>query len=263
MTFNSIKYEQRGAVAWITLHRPDAMNALSPELIEELDQALTSAEGDPAIRALAITGTPPAFCAGADLKFIGGEVGASFGDSLAAFLDRIGPVFNALEASPLPTIAAINGLALAGGLELVLCCDLVVAAERAKLGDAHANYGLLPGGGSSVRLPRKIGPTRAKYLLYTGEFLPAVDLVECGLVNRVVPDAALELTVQTIAEKIAAKSPLATARVKQLVADAVDQPLHSALRQEVNAVIVHTQSADIREGLAAFNEKRKPKFTGK
>jgi len=263
MQFNSIKYEQRGPVAWITLNRPDAMNALSPELIEELEQALNRAEDNPVIRALAITGAPPAFCAGADLKFIGGEVGASFGAALAAFLDRIAPVFNALEASPLPSIAAVNGLALAGGLELLLCCDLVVAAESAKLGDAHANYGLIPGGGGSVRLPRKIGPTRAKYLLYTGEFLPASDLVDCGLVNRVVPDTELEATVQAIGERIATKSPLATGRVKQLVADAFDQPLHSALRQEVNAVIVHTQSEDIREGLAAFNEKRKPKFTGK
>lgn len=263
MDFDVIKFEQRGAVAWITLHRPQAMNALSPSLVDELGRAIVLAEGDPAIRALAITGSPPAFCAGADLKFLGGEVGASFGAALEEFLQQIGTVFNALEDSSLPTIAAVNGLALAGGLELVLCCDLVVAAESAKIGDAHANYGLLPGGGGSIRLPRKIGPTRAKYLLFTGEFLPAADLVDCGLVNRVVPDAELETTVQRIAESIAAKSPLAIRRVKQLVDDAVDQPLHSALRQEVNAVIVHAQSQDIREGLAAFNDKRKPKFIGR
>ncbi len=263
MTRQETKYERRGPVAWLTLHRPDAMNALSPALVDELGQAVARAEGDPAVRALAITGSPSAFCAGADLKFIGGETGSSFGDALAAFLEQVGGLFNALESSPLPTIAAVNGLALAGGLELLLCCDLVVAAESARIGDAHANYGLLPGGGSSVRLPRKIGPTRAKYLLYTGEFIPASDLVECGLVNRVVPDDALEATVQEIAETIASKSPLSIRRVKQLVADAVDQPLHSALRQEINAGIVHTQSEDMREGLAAFNEKRKPKFTGK
>jgi enoyl-CoA hydratase/carnithine racemase len=263
MDFEVIKFERRGAVAWITLHRPRAMNALSPELVEELGRAVAFAEGDAAVRALVVTGSPPAFCAGADLKFIGGEVGASFGAALEVFVDQIGPVFNALEGSRLPTIAAVNGLALAGGLELVLCCDLVVAAESAKIGDAHANYGLLPGGGASVRLPRKIGPTRAKYLLYTGEFLPAADLVECGLVNRVVPDADLETAVQRIAESIAQKSPLSIRRVKRLVDDAVDQPLHSALRQEASAIIVHAQSQDMREGLAAFNEKRKPKFVGK
>lgn len=263
MAYETIKIEQRGGVAWITLQRPEAMNSLSPQLVEELAAALDQAERDPEVRALAITGSPPAFCAGADLKFIGSEVGVAFGDALAAFLERVGSVFNAIEDSPLPTIAAVNGLALAGGLELVLCCDLVVAAESAKIGDAHANYGLLPGGGSSARLPRKIGPTRAKYLLFTGDFLPAGDLVECGLVNRVVADDELESSVQEIAAKIASKSPLATRRVKQLVADAVDQPLHSALRQEISAITVHTQSADMREGLAAFNEKRQPNFSGK
>jgi enoyl-CoA hydratase/carnithine racemase len=263
MTGEVIKFEQRGPVAWITLNRPEAMNALSPDVVGELAQALEKAEVDPVVRALAITGSPPAFCAGADLKFLGGAADASFGDALGVFLEQISTVFNALENSPLPTIAAVNGLALAGGLELLLCCDLVIAAASAKIGDAHANYGLLPGGGSSVRLPRKIGPTRAKYLLYTGEFVLASDLVECGLVNRVVPDAELEATVQAIGETIAARSPLATRRVKQLVADALDQPLHSALRQEITMGIAHTQSEDMREGLAAFNEKRKPEFTGK
>ncbi|TDJ67765.1 MAG: enoyl-CoA hydratase/isomerase family protein [Proteobacteria bacterium] len=263
MKYEAIKFDRRGAVAWITLYRPQVLNALSPNLIDELGRAIALAEDDPAIRVLVITGSPPAFCAGADLKFIGSGIGESLGDGLASFLELLGSVFNALERSMLPTIAAVNGLALAGGLELVLCCDLVIAADSATLGDAHANYGLIPGGGSSIRLPRKIGPTRAKYLLYTGESLAASDLIDCGLVNRVVPDNALRSTVQEIAETIAAKSPLAIRRVKQLVNDAIDQPLLSALRQEINVGIVHTQSQDMREGLAAFKEKRKPKFVGR
>lgn len=258
-----IKFEQRGPVGWVTLNRPEAMNSLTPQLGKELGRALTQAEADVSVRALVITGAESAFCAGADLKFIGGESESTFSDALACFLDELSDVFNRIEASPLPTIAAVNGLALAGGLELVLCCDLVIAAESARIGDAHVNYGLLPGGGSSVRLPRKIGPTRAKYLLFTGTFLPAADFIDCGLVNQVVPDDALASTVQDVAENIATKSPLSIARIKQLVSDGTDQPLHSALRQEINMLIVHSQSHDMREGLAAFNEKRKPIFTGR
>src|SRR5690606_29889020 len=128
--------------------------------------------------------------AGADLKYVrrttqGDET------AVARFLDSVLGVMGRLEKFPKPTIAAVNGLALAGGLELVLCCDLVIAARSARLGDAHANFGLLPGGGSSVRLPRKIGPTRAKYLLFTGDFVPAEELVSSGLVNEVVDDAEL------------------------------------------------------------------------
>jgi len=263
MNDTTVIYEQRGPVGWITLNRPEAMNSLTPQLGKELGAALVAAESEKSVHALVITGAAPAFCAGADLKFVGGNTKASFGEALASFLDDLGAVFNAIEASPLPTIAAVNGLALAGGLELVLCCDLVVAAQTAKLGDAHVNFGLLPGGGSSIRLPRKIGPTRAKYLLYTGDFVPAPELVACGLVNDVVADEELETSVQTLASRIAAKSPLSISRIKQLVGDGADQPLQSALRQEINALIVHTQSDDMREGLAAFAEKRKPVFTGR
>ncbi len=260
---NPVMYATRDAVAWLTLNRPDAMNALSPDLGDALGEALARAEADPEINALVITGAGQAFCAGADLKFLRGENGSLSIDAFARFLDELGTVFNAIESSPLPTIAAVNGLALAGGLELVLCCDLVIAAESAKIGDAHANYGLIPGGGSSVRLPRKIGPTRAKYLLFSGEFVCAADLVECGLVNCVVSDDELNSAAQDLARRIASKSPLGISRMKQLVADGIDQPLHSALRQEANLLLVHARSEDMHEGLAAFNEKRAPQFSGR
>ena len=262
MDSSTVTYEQCDAVVWLKLNRPEAMNALNPDVAAALAAALARAESDPGVRALVVTGVGEAFCAGADLKFVGGADGASFDTEFPRFLDELGAVFNAIEASPLAVVAAVNGLALAGGLELVLCCDLVIAADSARLGDAHANYGLLPGGGSSVRLPRKIGPTRAKHLLFTGDFVPARALVDCGLVNEVVADDALESTVQALAMRIATKSPLTIARLKQLTADAADQPLHAALRQEKNTLVVHAQSADMREGLAAFNEKRKPVFSG-
>ena len=167
----SVISEIRGNAMWITLNRPDALNALTPAIISGINTALDKAPQSEA-RAVVLTGTGRAFCAGADLKFVRGEAGNDE-TALGRFLDTILLVMNRLETFPMPVIAALNGLTLAGGLELMLCCDLVIAARSARLGDAHANYGLLPGGGSSVRLPRKIGPTRAKYLLYTGEFVPA------------------------------------------------------------------------------------------
>ena len=168
-----------------------------------------------------------------------------------------------IESLPMPVIAAVNGLALAGGLELVLCCDLVLAAESARLGDAHANYGLLPGAGSSVRLPRKIGPTRAKHLLFTGELLPASALVEAGLVNRVVPDGELDAAAQKLGEALAEKSPLTLRAMKRLVDDGLEQPSQTALRLEQLALAAHLSSRDVREGLRAFREKRKPRFEGR
>ena len=182
---------------------------------------------------------------------------------MARFLESVLVVMARLETCPRPVIAALNGLTLAGGLELVLCCDLVLAARSAKIGDAHANFGLLPGGGSSVRLPRKIGPTRAKYLLYTGEFLPAEDLVAAGLVNEVVDDAGLVPAVERLVAKLAGKSPLVLRRMKALVDDGLEQPKSTALKLELLASELHTHSHDMKEGLAAFEEKRKPSFLGR
>lgn len=258
-----VSYQVRGRTAWIRIDRPDAMNALSPGVVAAFRDALERARSDDDVRALVVTGTGPAFCAGADLKAVGDMSGDEPGRNMRAFLVAAGRVFDGLEAFPKPTIAAVNGLALAGGLELVLCCDLVVAAESARLGDAHANYGLIPGGGGSVRLPRKVGPTMAKYLLFTGEFLPAADLVACGLVNEVVADEVLEDRIEALCDMIASKSPLGLARMKQLVHDGLDQPLATGIRLELLASEAHAHSHDVAEGLAAFQEKRPPNFIGR
>ncbi len=245
---------------WITLNRPDALNAITPAMVSGINAALDKAQ-QLDVRAVVLTGTGRAFCAGADLKFVRSEAGNEE-TALSRFLDTVLLVMNRLEAFPMPVIAALNGLTLAGGLELMLCCDLVVAARSAKLGDAHANYGLLPGGGGSVRLPRKIGSTRAKYLLYTGEFLPAEQLVAAGLVNEVVDDGLLIPATETLVAKLVSKSPLGLRRMKALVDDGLEQPSAIALRQELLASEVHARSYDLKEGLAAFEEKRKPRFTG-
>ncbi|MGE0826852.1 MAG: enoyl-CoA hydratase/isomerase family protein [Candidatus Binatia bacterium] len=252
----------RDTAAWITLNRPTAMNALTPGVLAGIDSALDEVAKLPEIRAVVFTGAGRAFSAGADLKFIRESSG---GDprALQNFLQAVYTVLNRVEHFPRPTIAAVNGLALAGGLELTLCCDLVVASESAKLGDAHANFGLIPGGGSSVRLPRKIGPTRAKYLMYTGEFFPARDLVAYGLVNEVVPDTELTSAIEKLVAKLANKSPVGLEKMKYLVDDGLNQPADTALRLELLAFDLHMNSEDVQEGLAAFEQKRTPQFKGR
>lgn len=257
---DAVVAEQRGAALWLRLNRPDALNALNPGITAGLHAGLDRAESDRGIRVVVLTGTGRAFCAGADLKFVR-EAGQSSGQQ-SLFLDQVGDLLNRIEAFPAPVIAAVNGLALAGGLETLLCCDIVIAAESAKLGDAHANYGLLPGGGASVRLPRKIGANYAKQLIFTGDFYPASDPIWTGLVNTVVPDDRLNDAVTELADTLAARSPLATARMKQLVNDGLEQPVPTGLRLELLASALHQHSHDMNEGLAAFTEKRTPNFTG-
>jgi enoyl-CoA hydratase/carnithine racemase len=258
---DAVLTEMRNGAMWITLNRPDALNAITPAVVEGINAALDRAVSEQA-HAIVLTGTGRAFCAGADLKYVRGESKHDTA-ALGSFLSTVLSVMDRLETFPAPVIAALNGLTLAGGLELMLCCDLVIAARSAKLGDAHANFGLLPGGGSSVRLPRKIGPTRAKYLLLTGEFLPAETFVAAGLVNEVVDDDALQAAAERLVSKLANKSPLVLRRMKALVDDGLEQPVSVALRQELLASEVHAYSHDMNEGLAAFEAKRKPKFTGR
>jgi enoyl-CoA hydratase len=255
--------EVLGHVAWLRLNRAEAMNALSARMLEALNTELDAVESDAAVRVVVLTGTGPAFCAGADLKGITAPDGSIDPAAVVAFVRGAGATIDRLPALRKPVIAAVNGLALAGGLELVLACDLVIAAQSAKLGDAHANYGLLPGAGGAARLARVVGPRVAKYLAFTGEFLPAADLVPFGLVNEVVPDDQLEHRASQLAERLASKSPLGLAHMKQLIDDGLEQPLDTALRLEHLAMATHAHSADMQEGLAAFREKRTPRYAGR
>lgn len=251
--------EIRKGAMWIRLNRSHAMNALTPEVLQGIDQALNEAQDCADVMSVVLIGSGRAFCAGADLKYVKAEAGQN---GTNAFLENVLAIMNRVERFPKPVIAALNGITLAGGLELVLCCDLVIAARSAKIGDAHANYGLLPGGGGSVRLPRVVGSARAKYLLFTGDFVDAAELVEAGLVNKVVDDDQLESATQAVVDKIATKSPLGLRRMKALVDDGLQQSMDTALRLELLVCELHQHSADLHEGLAAFNEKRIPRFTG-
>ncbi|GAA4338312.1 enoyl-CoA hydratase/isomerase family protein [Variovorax defluvii] len=255
--------ERRGAAAWLRLNRPETLNCLSPQMLAEFDIALWAIEQDRTLRCVVLTAAGRAFSVGGDLKALQEFAGAPDPAAAAsAYSDSISRLLARLEALPIPVIAAIDGMALAGGLEIALCCDLVVASERAVFGDAHANYGLLPGAGGSVRLPRKIGPNRAKYLMYTGATVPASLMRDWGLVHSVVAPERLEHEVQALTDSLSGKSPLGLARMKHLVDNGLDLPLDQALRAEQAVVLAHNSSHDRNEGLAAFAARREPVFNG-
>jgi len=261
---SSIGLERRGPVAWLTLRRPAAMNSLDGGMVAALTAALKEIEADSASRVVVVTGEGRAFCAGGDLKAVKARAGDSDPEAAAdRFIADVQALMLRLERFPRPTIACVNGLAVGGGLELLLCCDLVIARRGAKIGDGHANFGLLPGGGGSARLPRRIGAARAKLLMFTGDMLPAEELLAWGLVDRVAEPEALEEAVQAVAEKIGAKSPLGLARMKRLVDDSRDLSLDEALARERAVMADHRSSFDRAEGLAAFAAKRPPRFEGR
>lgn len=261
MTYQTIVYEKKNQTAWIYLNRSKEMNSLSKNLIIELLEVIQEVEEDESIRVVVLSGKGKAFCAGADLKELLADL-EKRPDGDKRLLDYAGELFERLNYLSKPLIAALNGITCAGGLELAMTADIVFASEIAKIGDAHSNFGVLPGGGGAVRLPRKIGINRAKYLLFTGDFISAQQMKEYGFVNEVVPADELEGFVQKIADKISAKSPLVLSEMKKLVMDGLEQPLDIALRQELLSLKNHTRSYDFHEGLSAFSEKRTPNFKG-
>ncbi|NMO05140.1 enoyl-CoA hydratase/isomerase family protein [Gordonia sp. TBRC 11910] len=248
-----------GSTAVLRLNRPSSMNALSARLISELDDHLADIETDSS-RVVVLTGTGRAFCAGADLKELlgpGGDVDAA---AMLAFERRGAAVFSRLAALPLPVIVAINGLTMAGGLELALHGDIIVADEDARIGDGHIGYGMVPGAGGGIRLARAIGRGRAKYLAFTGALLSATQCLDYGLVQEVTPAGELDTRCADLAAQLAERSPSALRLFKTAIDDGMDQPLATAHRLEHLLTAEHLLSGDVDEGLRAFREKRAPNF---
>ncbi len=258
MDFQTITYATGEGIARVTLNRPDRLNAISPELLQDLDRACDAVEADPAVRVVTLTAAGRTFCAGADLRAVR-ELSPD-PQRWGAFMGRWHRVFDRIEALALPVIAGVHGLALAGGLELLLVADLVVADEGARIGDQHANFGLVAGGGGSQRLPRLIGARRAKELMLLGGWLSAAEALAWGLVNRVVAAGTVAKAVEEMAATLAAGSGSANRTVKTLVNRAFDTDLAEGLELERRLVAQHMRSADAAEGLRAFAEKRKPVF---
>ena len=254
-------FEDLGAVARLTLNRPKAMNSLNLAILERIEQCLVRIAGDDTLRAVILTGNGTAFCAGADLKEV--MAGSALPAGEADFLDRCNVVFGMLRDFPKPVIAALNGVTMAGGLELAMCADIIVAADSATIADAHANFGVYPGAGGAAVLPRLIPLNMAMYLLLSGRSLPASAMQACGLVCEVHPDAELAEATLKLAQKIARHSPIALRRMKEVARSSADKSRTDALLHEQTMLRQHLRSADLQEGLQAFAEKRTPNFQGR
>jgi enoyl-CoA hydratase/carnithine racemase len=251
--YTQIILEKKPPIAKIILNRPEALNALNLELLKELDSALNEVCEDKDVRVLVISGSGRAFCAGADLRLM---LQQETPTQLLDYIQFLDDVFLRLENLGKPVIASLNGYTLAGGLELMLCCDLAVASEQAILGDEHINRALMPGGGSTIRLPRIIGLRRAKELLYTGDRWNANQALQFGLVNKVVPHDKLEETVIELANKLATKSPEALKILKQVVNNSnhIDTRTAQILERIAFNAVFTTQEA--QKGLQSFLSKK-------
>jgi enoyl-CoA hydratase len=261
-TFEFLTVERTGAVAVVTIQRPDKLNALNAKVVAELTaafQELIAATGDDAVRAAILTGAGKAFVAGADIA----EMSTLTTIEAKRFADAGHALGALIEAAPFPVIAAVNGFALGGGCELALACDFILAADNAKLGQPEVNLGIIPGFGGTQRLVRRVGAARARELIYTGDMINAEQALAIGLVNTVVPGAELLLRARDVALKIASRGPVAVAAAKRVMLRGESLDMVSACELEVQAFSALFGSEDQKIGMKAFVEKGKAVFVGK
>ena len=254
----AVRIERDGGVAVVTMSRPEALNAFNTEQLEALRDAVAEVAADKSVRCAILTGEGRAFAAGADIK----EMAAKSAQEGLAFGQLGHGIGLAINAAPQPWIAAINGHALGGGCEIALACDIRLASEAATLGQPEVGLGILPGWGATQRLTRLVGPGIASELIFTGRRLKAAEARELGLVNAVYPAEELMDRAREMAATIAANSPAAVAASKRMIGLALDGPLAHGLAREAETFALSFGTADQREGMAAFVEKRAAAFTG-
>lgn len=247
-----------GTTGIISLNRPEKFNCLSLEVHRAIDAARAEFEADRTVRSLLIRAEGKHFCTGADLAEVQNLLGDP--DALDEFIGFGMEQLMRLERSRLPVVVAVQGLCLAGGIELMLASDVCFAAESARFGDQHAQFGLVPGWGGSQRLVRQMGMRRALDLMFSARWLPAAEAQAAGLVNYVVPDASLEAEALDYCAMLATRSPGALAEMKRLAREGAELTLEQSMRLERDAALRHLPGATVREGLAAFVEKRNPVF---
>ena len=261
MQYENILLERNGTVTVLTVNRPQALNALNQATIMELGQAIDEIAQDIASRAVVITGAgEKAFVAGADISEINTIQSSMSGMRTSQSLHD---VFDKIAAMPKIVIAAINGYALGGGLELALGCDIRLASEKAQLGLPEVNLGLIPGWGGSLRLQQIVGTSMAKYLVMTGERIAVEEALRLGLVEKVYPAAELMDKALELARTIGSNAPLATSSVKRLLNAAAEMNYRSAVELEKSLFGHLTATEDCKEGTAAFLEKRQPEWKGR
>ena len=245
-------------VGLIELSRPEKYNCLSRQVARTIDEAVAAYAADDAVRAILVSAQGKHFCTGADLD----EVLELRQDEnkFRAFIDYGQSVFSRLESAPLPVVAAVQGLCLAGGIELMASCDVAFAGESTRFGDQHAEYGLVPGWGGSQRLPRMIGMRRALDLFYSHRWIAADEALSWGLVNYVVPDGALHDEAMAYCRKLTERSRSGLAAMKRLARQGIEVSLADGIRLERDLAVAHMIGDDALEGLTAFQERRKPDF---
>jgi len=259
MTTDPILLDTDGAIATLTINRPDTLNALDVDTIRAMHLTLDKIENDPALRVVIITGAGRAFIAGGDIADLNSRQGLQH---YQEFAEDIHNLFRRIETFDKPTIGAVNGFALGGGTELLLTLDIRILSDKAKLGLPEITLGLFPGAGGTQRIIRQLPLCRAKEIMYTGDMLTADEAVTVGLANRVVPHDDLMAEARVMADKIASKSPLVLKMLKRTLTDGADMPLSAAIRHEQAMIGLVLDSADAHEGCTAFLEKRSANFTG-
>lgn len=257
MELNTIRFEIKGPVAIVTLDRPNALNAISKELLKELGETFENIGNNPKIRAVILTGNTRIFAAGADIKELM-EIDTPV--QARSFIIGAQKMLNRIEALRQPVIAAVAGIAFGAGCELTLACDIRVAAENASFALPEIKLGLLPGAGGTQRLPRLIGAGPAKQLLYSGDPINAQQALQVGLVSKVVPYDGLMEEAMALARTLAQRPGFALNTIKGLVNEGLDMPLDSALEHEMRCFELLFSTEDKKEGMAAFVEKREPVF---
>ncbi len=257
MEFNTIRYEREDHIAVITMDRPESMNAINGLFIRELHQLIDQITNDDEVGAVIITGSERVFAAGADIKEVGG-----IGTPAEAheFVVKVQSLFNKIESLEKPVIAAVSGLALGGGCELTLVCDIRIAAENSHFGLPEIKIGVLSGAGGTQRLPRLIGVGRAKVMLYTGDPIDAEEAYRVGLVNKVVPVELLLDEAKKMAAELIKRPAYALKMIKACVNTGINMDLKSALAYEARSFEFLFSTEDQKEGMKAFVEKRKPVF---
>jgi enoyl-CoA hydratase len=256
---NTVLLERDGAVVVLTLNRPDKLNALNAELLGELDAAVAELVRDPSVGCAILTGAgEKAFAAGADIAAML-DLTTEQARSFSEMGHRLGA---RMEGAPFPVIAAVNGFALGGGCELALACDFIYASDKAKLGQPEINLGIIPGFGGTQRLARRVGIAKARELCYTGDAIGADEALRLGLVNAVVPHAELMGRVRDVAGRIAKKGRIAVAQCKRVLRAGEGLGLDAANALETQAFAMLFGTADRREGMSAFLDKRAAAFRG-